>query len=135
MSKMSELSQVLDELTRCGEALIKTAATIREIFTETSQENISKPPTGPKEVKGSTKGQNPANTVQQKEEPAPAPTIKKEEVRAVLAAKSSAGLKDEVKALLGKYGATQLKQVKPEDYSALIKEAEMLKKPEVSGHA
>ena len=32
MSKMSELSQVLDELTACGETLIKTAKTIREIF-------------------------------------------------------------------------------------------------------
>ena len=49
MSKMSELSQVLDELTECGETLIKTAKTIREMFkgeaeqTETETEKTEKP--------------------------------------------------------------------------------------------
>ena len=32
MSKMSELSQVLDDLAACGEGLIRTTNAIREIF-------------------------------------------------------------------------------------------------------
>ena len=37
MSKMSELSQVLDDLISCGEQLIQTANTIKECFTETAE--------------------------------------------------------------------------------------------------
>ena len=32
MSKMSELSQVLDEMIACGEGLIKAAQALKEIF-------------------------------------------------------------------------------------------------------
>ena len=34
MSKMSELSQVLDDLISCGEKMIQTANAIRECFSE-----------------------------------------------------------------------------------------------------
>ena len=37
MSKMSELSQVLDDLICCGERLIQTANAIKECFTETTE--------------------------------------------------------------------------------------------------
>lgn len=37
MSKMSELSQVLDDLISCGEQLIQTANAIKECFTETAE--------------------------------------------------------------------------------------------------
>ena len=50
----------------------------------------------------------------------------KEDVRAVLASKSAAGYKKEVKELLEKYGAQQLKQVNPDDYAAILKEAEVI---------
>ena len=64
MSKMSELSQMLDEMIACGEGMI--------------------------------------------------------------ASKSAAGYKKEVKELLEKYGAQQLKQVNPDDYAAILKEAEVI---------
>ena len=48
------------------------------------------------------------------------------EVRAVLGKKSEEGKTREIKALLMKYDAGKLSGVKPEDYSALIKEAEAL---------
>lgn len=54
------------------------------------------------------------------------PTYTKEDVRAVLASKSAAGYKKEVKELLEKYGAQQLKQVNPDDYAAILKEAEVI---------
>ena len=37
MSKMSELSQVLDDLISCGEQLIETANAIKECFTEAAE--------------------------------------------------------------------------------------------------
>lgn len=49
-----------------------------------------------------------------------------EDVRAVLGKKSEAGKTDEVRALLMKYDAGRLSNVKPEDYLALVKEAEAL---------
>lgn len=49
-----------------------------------------------------------------------------EAVRAVLAEKSRDGKTREVKALLMKYDAGKLSGVKPEDYAALLAEAEVL---------
>ena len=67
MSKMKELAAVLDELVTCGEALISTANSLRDIFSG-----------------------------------------------------------DEIRALLGKFGAKQLKQVDPSDYAALVTAAESI---------
>ena len=53
-------------------------------------------------------------------------TISIEMVRAVLAEKSRDGKTREVKALLMKYDAGKLSGVKPEDYAALLAEAEVL---------
>lgn len=54
------------------------------------------------------------------------PVISIEDVRVVLAEKSQKGKIHEVKALLMKYDAGKLSGVKPEDYAALLKEAEVL---------
>lgn len=54
------------------------------------------------------------------------PSIDIETVRAVLAEKSRDGKTKEIKALLMKYDAGKLSGVKPEDYAALLKEAEVL---------
>ena len=63
----------------------------------------------------------------------PAPKVKAEEkkitieeVRAVLAAKSQDGKRKEVKDLLLKYDSGKLSGVKPEDYPALLADAEAL---------
>ena len=114
MSKMSELSQVLDEMIACGEGMIKAANAIKDIFSST-EEAPAKAET--KEVK---------EAAEKAPEAEPTPTYTKEDVRGVLAAKSAAGFKKEVKGLLEKFGAQQLKQVKSEDYAALLKEAEVI---------
>lgn len=54
------------------------------------------------------------------------PTVTMEQVRAVLAQKSKDGKKVQVKALLLKYDSGKLSGVKPEDYPALLAEAEVL---------
>lgn len=105
MSKMSELSQVLDEMIACGEGMIKAAKAIKEIFSSAEE----------------------APAV-----PESAPSYTKEDVRGILAAKSAAGFKKEVKELLEKYGAQQLKQVDPKDYAALIKEGQNVQLLEAS---
>ena len=118
MSKMSELSQVLDEMIACGEGMIKAANAIKDIFSSTEEAPEKKEP---KSTKKATKSSEPA-----KAEGTPEPTYTKEDVRAVLASKSAAGYKKEVKELLEKYGALQLKQVNPDDYAAILKEAEVI---------
>lgn len=65
------------------------------------------------------KGEKPAK------EPEEVITI--EQVRAVMAEKSQAGLTSKVKELLEKYGANKLSAVNPDDYAALMEEAAQLK--------
>lgn len=71
-----------------------------------------------------------AESQQPGEQPSPeqdkAPIITIEDVRAVLGEKSQKGKTREVKALLLKYDAGKLSGVKPEDYPALLAEAEAL---------
>ena len=121
MSKMSELSQVLDEMIACGEGMIKAANAIKDIFSSTEEAPAK---AGTKEVKEVSEKAPEAEPVKALAEPTP--TYTKEDVRGVLAAKSAAGFKKEVKELLEKFGAQQLKQVKSEDYAALLKEAEVI---------
>ncbi|MCD7752236.1 MAG: hypothetical protein LUI10_10950 [Lachnospiraceae bacterium] len=64
-------------------------------------------------------------TPDKQEARAPVP-ISIEEVRAVLASKTQAGKRKEVKSLLLKYDSGKLSAVKPEDYAALLADAEAL---------
>jgi hypothetical protein len=118
MSKMSELSQVLDDLICCGEQLIRTANAMKECFTEAAESTVK-----PK-----------------KEAKASEPEVRsysKEEVRALLAAKAKeAGgqFKAQVKAIVKKYGNGEtpestgsLTDVPAESYPALVSEVEGLK--------
>lgn len=41
MSKMSELSQILDEMVSCGENLIQAAKALKDIFSSTEEEKKS----------------------------------------------------------------------------------------------
>ena len=60
-------------------------------------------------------------------EEAPAKVYSKEEVRAILADKSRAGYRAEVKALLTAHGAKQLSDITdPEDLAKLVAEAEVI---------
>lgn len=117
MSKMSELSLVLNELVTCGEKMIQTANAIRECFTA---EEPTKTPVR-KEPPSLQKGKDP--------EP-PAPTYSKEDVRALLAAKANEAdgrYKAQVKAIVKKYAnGGSLKDIPAESYPDLVKETEAL---------
>lgn len=49
-----------------------------------------------------------------------------EDIRAVMAQKSQEGKTKEIRELLQKFGAVKLSAVKPEDYPALLQEAQVL---------
>ena len=98
--KMNELSQALDELVSCGEALIRTANAIREMFTSEPEDQTVPAPAA--------------------EEPQKRYTFV--EVRKAFSAKSHAGHTKQVRELIAKYGADKLSAVKEEDYPALMAE-------------
>lgn len=112
MSKMSNLDLVLDEIITAGQKMIDAANALKEMFSEGT-------PT-------------PTNTeVEPVKEEAPAPEVevKKysfQEVRGIMASLAGKGKKAEAKALLTKYGASRLSDVKEDDYAALVAEAEVL---------
>ena len=121
MSKMKELATVLDDLVACGETLISTANSLKEIFSGNAED------TGGTLTDQIWQDQNNALAdAPASKNKAPAKTYTKEQVRGILAAKPGEGHSDEVRALLAKYGAKQLKQVDPKDYAALIAEAEKI---------
>mgnify|MGYP001624552450 CR=1 FL=1 len=125
MSKMSELSQVLDDMIACGEGMIKAARTIQEIFSST-EEPSEKPK---KQSSKDVQKQETANPVPAKEEPA-VKQYSKEEVRGLLARKTkedNGRFKDAVRALVQKYGnGGTFGNVDAKDYAALVAEVEGL---------
>ena len=103
MSKVKDLSMAIDELHRCGEALIDVAEILKELFDSTDDAIAPAP------------------------EPAPeTKPITLAEVRAILAQKSVDGHTAEIQALIRKYGADKLSQVEPARYASQMAEAEAL---------
>ena len=74
-----------------------------------------------KEQKQDTAKAQPEKAETQQESPA---TL--EGIRALMAQKTQEGKSKEIKELLQKYGAAKLSAVKPEDYPALMQEAQVL---------
>ena len=103
MGKMNELSQAIDELRRCGDALIGVADSLRELFGGNNTEVEPQP------------------TVE-----AAKPELTLEQVRAVLAEKSRGGYTAQVRELLVKHGAAKLSDIDPAEYPALMADAEEL---------
>lgn len=103
MGKMNEFSQAIDELRRCGDALIGVADSLRELFGGNNTEVEPQP------------------TVE-----AAKPELTLEQVRAVLAEKSRGGYTAQVRELLVKHGAAKLSDIAPAEYLALMADAEGL---------
>lgn len=116
MSKMSELSAMIDNLISCGETLAETGRALKEFYSVTDDA-----PARPEKKKK----ESPAP----KEEPA-AKQYSKEEVRGILAKKANEAEgrhKAEVKAIVRKYGnGGSLTDVDEKDYAALVADVEGL---------
>lgn len=96
MSKMSEIDQAIKDISNAA-AVISDAASWLSKQLSNSEEDDPEP---------------------QKKE------LKLEDVRAVLAEKSRAGHTAAIRTLLHKYGANKLSDVDPQNYEALIRDAE-----------
>ena len=105
MSKMKLLLDVVDDMRRLADSLQTVADTLVG-NTDTDAQPDPQPMLQPDQPK--------------------APVVTIDQVRAVLAEKSGQGKTKEVKALLYKYDAGKLSGVKPEDYPALMEEAQKL---------
>ena len=119
MCKTSRLDLVLDETITAGQTMIEAATAAGEMSSENEKleekKTATKPLFDPTPVK--------------KEEPKPEPETKTytfQEVRGIMASLSGKGMKAEAKALLTKFGASRLSEVKEDDYAALAAEAEAL---------
>lgn len=113
MSKMSELSLVLDDMITCGENMIKAANALKEIFSSTTEETTAAP---------SVKTDKPAEPAAE----SPAKTYEFTDVRKAFSAKSHDGYTEQVKALITKYGASKLSDIKKEDYPTLMSDLEVI---------
>ena len=101
MSNTAKWDAAAAQLRQCGEILINTSETLRELFVgaEREAEATPAPEAGP---------------------------ITLEDVRAVLADKSMQGHTAQVQALIHKRGVEKLSQVDPAQYANLLAEAEAL---------
>lgn len=138
MSKMNELSTLLEELIACGNTLAKTAERLKEFYSgteDTVPKAKRKTAAGPKPGVDSAESTRDtgeaapyADTAATEPEAPPAKKYRKEEVRALLAAKAAEAngrYKAEVKALVKKYGnGGSLTDVPAESYPALVEELE-----------
>ena len=149
MSKMSELSMLLDDLIQCGEKLTETGKALKAFYSSTDEPAATPEKTGRKqsaktaqlpEAKSQDNLPEPEAEAepQAAEQPAPAPaspakTYDKEEIRALLAAKAaeSDGIyRAQVRDLVKKYGnGGSLTDVDPKDYADLAADTEAI------GHA
>ncbi len=110
MGKVSELSLLVEELRRCGNALIGISEELKNLFSG-AEEKVSEDETVEEIPAKVSKEEN---------------TLSLEDVRAVMADKSRKGYTAEVKALLTKRGVEKLSDVDPKEFAALLAEAEVI---------
>lgn len=97
MSKMKQLTELINEMEGTAKYYLRLVDEFRKLLS-TEEENAT------------------SSEKLQKE-------LKLEDVRAVLATKAKDGYKNEVRALLNKYGAESLSALATEHYAAVLKEA------------
>ena len=122
MSKMNNLDLLLKEIDEYASALIEATKDLRVMFSSPE----------PDEEDGLTNTYETDESLEAKKEyeknhpVKEEPKISLEDVRAKLAALSRDGKTAQVKALIQKYGANKLSEVNPDDYEALLLDAEVI---------
>ncbi|MDH6363126.1 hypothetical protein M2139_000101 [Enterococcus sp. PF1-24] len=118
MGKTNELSMLVDELQKCGEALIGISEGLADMFSGAEEEK--------QPAKKATLKKKAADEPKLDSQPKEEKPLTLEDVRAVCADKSRQGFTAEVKAILTKHGADKLSEVDPAEYKALLAEVEVL---------
>lgn len=122
MSKMSNLDLLLKEIDEHASALIESTKDLRAMFSSPE----------PDEEDGLTNTYETDESLEAKKEyeknhpVKEEPKITLEDVRARLAQLSRDGKTAQVKDLIQKYGANKLSEVNPDDYEALLLDAEVI---------
>ena len=122
MSKMSNLDLLLKEIDEHASSLIEATKDLRAMFSSPE----------PNEEDGLTNTYETDESLEAKKEyeknhpVKEEPKITLEDVRARLAQLSRDGKTAQVKALIQKYGANKLSEVNPDDYKALLLDAEVI---------
>lgn len=133
MSKVKNYAMTLDEIIEAGEELVasykKTASTAEIILNAVKElKELFSSSTAPAAIpQQAPVTEDPeAETKQESAPAAEAKTYSFQEVRGIMAGLSGKGKKAEAKNLLQKYGANRLSEIKPEDYAALVADAEVI---------
>lgn len=110
MSKIKLILNVVSDMRSLADSLKAVAdALVENEPIETAEQTVSQKEPVPKKTEKSKKKE-----------------ITLEEVRAVLAEKSQAGLTAEVREIIKKYGGSKLSEIAPENYVDILKDAEGL---------
>lgn len=127
MSKMSELSMILDEMISAGNTLVKTANALKDFYSTTPEKTS--------QSKGPKKKESPKKDINE-EKDIPADTSNEtktytyEEVRKICAGKSAendGAYKRQVLEIVKKYAdGKTLSKVAPSQYAALVAEVEVI---------
>lgn len=135
MSKMKELSMTLDEIIEAGVELVasyeKAASAAKVILSELKDLKalLSGAPTREAVPEEAHVAEKTPEVEKQEVAKEPQPEVKTysfTDVRGIMAGLAGQGKKSEAKALLTKFGAARLSEVKPEDYAALVAEAQVI---------
>lgn len=126
----NDFYELLDGIIECSEKVAKLGRLLRD-FVPQFMELIPERPIEGKAVDAKTAKVLEDKKATKKAEPKAAPkddtpAYTFEELRKAFAAKSHAGFTVEVKALIGKYGASRLSDINESDYAAIMKELEVI---------
>lgn len=120
MSNTEKIEAGLDALIAAAQNMVDATKALKEIMSAEA---------APKASKKTASKQLFEPTPSKKEETEAEPEVKTytfQEVRGIMANLSGSGKKAEAKALLTKFGASRLSEVKEEDFPALVAEAEAI---------
>lgn len=107
MANVKELSALIGRLRECGENLLDISNSLSEMFSATDSAE-------PKKEITNVKSDNDS------------PKISLIDIRKILTEKTRNGHREQVKALITKYGANALSEISEVHYPQLIKEAEAI---------
>ena len=128
MSKMSEISALLDEIRSCGKTLISICDELHELIGSQEQEEEKAKTKGTRRKKTKAEEQPIPDTAEdaaEQEDPTEK-TITFNDIQSLLAMKSRDGYTAEVKALIRKYGGKKLSDIGPASYPEMMKELEVI---------
>ena len=129
MTHLSSINALASDIDKLSKTLTTLATEIESALTQEDATEAAAAPKQTAQTKEAPKKAEATGEVDSSETSTEATKnpVTIEQVRAVMAEKSQAGLTAQVKALLESFGAAKLSAVNPEDYEALLEAAKEIK--------